>query len=217
MKEYLEIEIFAPESVSMERLRQFSQLTLDVREEKSLGAFSGKPLASETDPILRLNTQIYADYRLSFDYGKAGTLVSIFSDFKKTEILAEGVIKQKYFQPAKKEDWKISEELGEDNAETIPLDLVLSNREQELLALGDTPLEMENKWFVYADEAQIHFLRSWTGIEIFIGYWKPLDEDHWQIYQCKVGQNPHQDTAQKKAAFENQIRFQLSRINRLMS
>ena len=39
----------------------------------------------------------------------------------------------------------------------------LTNKEYELLERGFIPLQQEDKWYIYVEDAWIYFHRSWTG------------------------------------------------------
>src|SRR5690242_14431546 len=67
-------------------------------------------------------------------------------------------------EPARASDWRTSPP-----ARMRPLDfeLVLDPARAERLLLGTVPKEMEDKWFVYADDGHVNFHRSWTGNLVF--------------------------------------------------
>ena len=45
--------------------------------------------------------------------------------------------------------------------------------------MGNTPIRMEDKWFIFQDENKIRFFRSWTGIEFYQGELRKRSENKW--------------------------------------
>lgn len=66
---------------------------------------------------------------------------------------------------ATSKDWKISEMPEE--IDTFNLDKEVSMDEYKKLLLGLIPNAMEDKWFIYVENSEIYFHRSWTGNCIF--------------------------------------------------
>ena len=62
---------------------------------------------------------------------------------------------------AKKEDFK-TKELSE-KVSVFNLDKKISFEEYEQMKLGLIPNSMDDKWFIYIEEDNIFFHRSWTG------------------------------------------------------
>jgi len=59
----------------------------------------------------------------------------------------------------------------------IPLDRRFSKEEMERIRRGVVPEVMEDKWFVYWQEDQLYFHRSWTGRCIYVV--KFVEEEEW--------------------------------------
>lgn len=49
----------------------------------------------------------------------------------------------------------------------LTLNRTFTKDQAALLKLGFVPFEMEDKWFIYFENATLHFHRSWTGACIF--------------------------------------------------
>lgn len=59
--------------------------------------------------------------------------------------------------------------------------------------IGSIPQEMEDKWFIYQEGNGIHFHRSWTGLQVWKCYFRPLDSgNQWQIYKVIACRDPNQ-------------------------
>jgi len=53
-----------------------------------------------------------------------------------------------------------------------------SEEEYEKISIGKIPEEMEDKWFIYEEENQLFFHRSWTGFCIFQVYINKTDQEY---------------------------------------
>ena len=62
---------------------------------------------------------------------------------------------------AKKEDWNI--QTFPDKNESFEYDRFFSDLDAEKIMLGHVPQDMEDKWFIYAENGWVYFHRSWTG------------------------------------------------------
>jgi hypothetical protein len=81
------------------------------------------------------------------------------------------------FSVAKRDDWK---NLSKSNSKIkIPLQLVYTNQEFELIRQGFIPEVMENKWFVVVEDGHILFFRSWTGIMIYDCVFEEKGNEVW--------------------------------------
>ena len=47
---------------------------------------------------------------------------------------------------------------------------------------------MEDHWFMFCDEKSVNYFRSWTGIQIFKGYYK-LENNSYIIYALEINGN----------------------------
>ncbi|MEE3342887.1 MAG: ADP-ribosylglycohydrolase family protein [Bacilli bacterium] len=70
----------------------------------------------------------------------------------------------------------------------IDCHIVLTPAEFKLLSMGHIPEVMEDHWFMYSDKNSINYFRSWTGIQIFKGYYK-IENGSYIIYLLEVNNN----------------------------
>ena len=94
-------------------------------------------------------------------------------------------------KPAQKTDLPILLPLPAQRAR-LRLNLVFTESQSALLKLGFVPFEMEDKWFIYFENATLHFQRSWKGVCI---YQVACDEaaDHTlRISRALVNRDPEQ-------------------------
>lgn len=74
------------------------------------------------------------------------------------------------------------------NCKRIDCNIVLTQEEFEVLSMGHIPEVMEDHWFMYCDNNSVNYFRSWTGIQIFKGYYK-LENDVYIIYALEINDN----------------------------
>ena len=74
------------------------------------------------------------------------------------------------------------------NCIRIECNIILAKNEFEILFMGHIPEVMEDHWFMYCDEISINYFRSWTGIQIFKGYYK-LENNTYIIYALEINDN----------------------------
>lgn len=70
----------------------------------------------------------------------------------------------------------------------INCSITLKKDEFNILSMGHIPEVMEDHWFMYCDENSVNYFRSWTGIQIFKGYFKPVG-DSYIIYLLEINDN----------------------------
>lgn len=184
MKEYTSIEITSSdlsldEIINIDNFIHFKYLD----NNHKIVQFSGRPIEVKDGAIL-FNTQTYY-HRIPLSQGNEGTQVEVFADFRKTNKIADGLIKKKFYEPAIKSDWKIKSQI-ENSTRIIAADIPLNKSERQILVLGLKPLAMEDKWFIYVEDDVISCVRSWTGIEIYKAKIEQISEDKWQIKQVNV-------------------------------
>lgn len=165
--------------------------------------------------VLRLSTQMY-HAGMPFSQMNTGTRVVLYQDYKRTNTIGNGLVRRKYFQPAQRKDWKIIEEIHQDNSDEIGIAWECSATEKEYLAQGLTPLEMEEKWFVYCENDQIHYFRSWTGIEIFRGQFEQIGPDRWTLSKAWISHHLKTPASHQQVAFVGQVEWHLRWIKRVM-
>jgi len=78
---------------------------------------------------------------------------------------------------AKRDDWKNFPMT--DLKIQIPLQLVYTNQEFEVIRQGFIPRVMEDKWFVVVEGGQILFFRSWTGFMIYDCVFEEKGNEVW--------------------------------------
>ncbi|WP_226990057.1 ADP-ribosylglycohydrolase family protein [Cellulophaga baltica] len=86
---------------------------------------------------------------------------------------------------ATKDKWKT---IPMDNPKRLDVSIFLNFEQLNKLKLGLVPNQMEDKWFVYFNNDNIYFNRSWTGYEIFKAKLN-LNENGCEINEFRVEQN----------------------------
>ncbi len=66
--------------------------------------------------------------------------------------------------------------------------IILTSEEFQILSMGHIPEAMEDHWFMYCDENSVNYFRSWTGIQIFKGFYKS-ENDQYVIYSLEINDN----------------------------
>lgn len=70
----------------------------------------------------------------------------------------------------------------------VDCNIVLTQKEFEILSMGHIPKVMEDHWFMFCDEESVNYFRSWTGIQLFKGYYK-LENNSYIIYALEINDN----------------------------
>ena len=78
-------------------------------------------------------------------------------------------------KPANKKSWK-TEPFGE--VLEIPYTAFFSSEEFEKLKIGLVPEVMEDKWFIYFNNNELRYYRSWTGFPVFKVLLKSVGNDY---------------------------------------
>ncbi|MEO1451771.1 MAG: hypothetical protein AAFV07_19735 [Bacteroidota bacterium] len=182
MKEYTEIEIInAPQGV--QALVAKEEILVFQFEEPALKRFlGGYPERLKGENLVTFSTQGYST-NLSCKLPVSGTALEIVSDWKREQKVADGIVRKKYFEKATKEDWEIKQFINGEKYRTHKVNITLSGEEKDYLSYGNTPLDMDDKWFSYMENDIIHFFRSWTGIEVFRAEIVQLDQQTWAIHE----------------------------------
>ena len=71
--------------------------------------------------------------------------------------------------------------------------IVLTQKEFEKIFMGHIPMAMEDHWFMYCDNESINYFRSWTGIQIFKGYYR-FENNHYVINLLEINNNKNEYT-----------------------
>ena len=92
---------------------------------------------------------------------------------------------------ARKSDWK-TDELPRDFA-TLDWSESFSEGEFAQLCVGLIPEQMEDKWFIYFEEPNLYFHRSWSGSCIYI---VKIEQRHngYAISEVRANRDPEQYT-----------------------
>ena len=77
---------------------------------------------------------------------------------------------------ATKDSWKTLP--MPDRNTTIPLDVTIPHAAMDIVKMGHIPSAMEDHWFMYCDETNIRYYRSWTGICIFVAKYEECGEQY---------------------------------------
>lgn len=86
---------------------------------------------------------------------------------------------------ANKDSWKCT---PFSKYKRVECNITLTPKEFEILSLGHIPEVMEDHWFMYCDNESINYFRSWTGIQIFKGYYK-YENNNYIIYELEINDN----------------------------
>lgn len=95
-------------------------------------------------------------------------------------------------KPAKRSDWK-TQDLPAQRS-TLVLDRTFSFEEIQRIQLGVVPEAMEDKWFVYWQDDQLTFHRSWTGVCAYIVRFVP-EGDAYRMVSAEVNRDATQYSA----------------------
>lgn len=160
------------------------------------------------DGFCTMDSQLFCE-NVSYNVIGQGTELNIYKKWKREELISTGNVVSRYFEPTKKEDWKIEKELTEGNSKTVTTNILLSDKEKKFLELGLKPLSMDDKWFFYFDENILHGIRSWTGQEVFLCYFKVTGND-WTIDKLIISDDWNEPIQSKKSTVESLIKSRLS-------
>lgn len=94
--------------------------------------------------------------------------------------------------PLQKKETKASAESWEcipfSKFKKVDCNIFLTPEEFWTLYMGHIPEVMEDHWFMYCDDNSINYFRSWTGIQIFKGYYK-FQNNSYIIYSLEINDN----------------------------
>lgn len=82
---------------------------------------------------------------------------------------------------------------------TVPLDLRLTDKQMATVLLGHIPEAMEDHWFMYCANNQIHYHRSWTGLCIFEAAFEK-SFDGFRVSNLTINQDPEQCRSEPEKA-----------------
>jgi hypothetical protein len=151
---------------------------------------------------------------VSYNYIGQATQVNIYRKFKREEAISTGSIVSRYFEQVEKGDWKIEQELSEDNSKSITANILLSEKEKSFIEFGLKPLSMDDKWFLYFTNTKLHGIRSWTGQEVFQCHFEARDTQ-WVINKIQISDDWNETIEVKKSIIESLIKARLTVMKNL--
>jgi hypothetical protein len=83
----------------------------------------------------------------------------------KPQSLGQAVVTARWEIPAVRSDLKI-EPLDRAVREDMNYTRALTTNEYRWLTLGENPLSMDDKWFVFFEDGSLYFHQSWTGLPV---------------------------------------------------
>lgn len=207
MREFTIIEIKATDQ-ELEKIKESKYLKFNYKDSR-IPLYGN--LKSIEDNILTASTQGHYE-NVSLGKVDKGTVVQL--EIGRAEAFIDGIVLNRYFEKTTKKDWKVSQELTIENSGKEKCHLQLSQEEKEWLEYGFIPLQMEDKWFVYMENDEIHFLRSWTGIEFFSAQ-LIANQDNWIIKTVRVAKEF--SGFNKANSFKDLIEWRLKWMRRIMT
>ena len=86
----------------------------------------------------------------------------------------------------------------------IPLDRHFTHEDMKKIRAGVRPEQMEDRWFIYWENNQLFFHRSWTGYCIYVANFNEDDEGA-RMMSALVNRDPEQYTQINDEADKYQI------------
>jgi hypothetical protein len=74
------------------------------------------------------------------------------------------------------------------------------------IRLGSIPMEMEDKWFLHYADDKLYFLRSWTGLCVYVARFRPT-EGGAILVDAELNRDPDQYTGTDDAYDAQVIHF----------
>lgn len=165
------------------------------------------PQTQETQDSVRCTAQLsHAGIKLS-EVGP-GTQLQLFADLHCKELLGNASLITRELIPTTADEWELKEPLNAENSTTQPFmfPMRISTAEADFLKMGIFPLQMEDKWFAYAEGETLHYFRSWTGIEAFSCELGPENDGHHNILEVRLSQQFQVSSMDAFGMLRNQIR-----------
>ncbi len=210
MKEYTAIKVTASNYQIAELLELKPHLSFNDENSTRPQTIPGW-LVKEDNGLLIYETQGYYE-GIPLSQANQGTKIELYKDWRQKNKVGDGLIHAKYFVKAKRNDWKIKVELNESNSLILPFYMEFSQEEKELLEYGNIPQQMEDKWFSYLENNVIHFLRSWTGIEIFKANLESTANDRWAIQTLHLNNDPESLGVSRSNLFKDLVELRIRRM-----
>lgn len=216
LKEYTKIVLSNSIYSTPNKLELGQRFYFKFKNEKLSRAFSVGVLTKiVNDKLIIFETQGYYD-RIPLNKIEKGTELEIFETFKRVSKIADGLIESRYFEKATKDSWKITQRLDLENSIERPVHLEFSIQAKEYLTYGNTPISMDDKWFVYTENEDIHFFRSWTGIEVFQAKFI-MQNDHWIISTLIINSSKEVADFAKESLFKILMNASVKRMEKLIN
>ncbi|MGH1437537.1 MAG: hypothetical protein ACRBG0_24075 [Lewinella sp.] len=216
MREYTEIEIVDSLKDIDSILAIRSHVSFLFEDNRLSRRFiGGSPISKVGLNTIKFLTQGHYE-GVSLGEIKPGTKLELFEGGKKEVKISDAIIQKRYFEKPSKKSWSITEEINPSDCILYQLEIRLSNMDKECLELGKTPLQMEDKWFSFVENNVIRFFRSWTGIEVFQAEILQIAHDNWVINELRSTKNPKINFQDKKSLFEDLVKYQIMRIEKII-
>lgn len=74
---------------------------------------------------------------------------------------------------------------------SVPQNFYLTAKQMDIIRYGHIPDAMEDHWYMYCDDTAIHYLRSWTGFQIFEAHYEKCG-DEYRITEVRINNNPNE-------------------------
>lgn len=214
MKEYLELRVQDDGVRAQIDSLMGKQIHLSDTGKMKYGWY-GRVEQWSDENILLLRTQLYYDGIKQSQLGP-GLQVELYEDYKLSNRIGVASVRSRRYEPATRDSWKREGELSKENSTLVPIEMEFSDEEKSLLELGMTPLQMEDKWFCYAEENRLHYYRSWTGLPWFRIQLSSMAEGRWRVDEALVKADWDLTLEQKKNALVAQIESHLRWIKRII-
>ncbi len=215
MKEYTEVKIVSSGKAAGYLFKEDEFYYFKLEDATiNFKLMGGKLINIEGEKLL-FYTQAYYE-NLNINTANTGTKVELFKKRRNEEKIGEGIIVKRYFIKAQKSDWKIGKELSAHNSQVLYPKIELLHHDKLNLEYGRIPLSMDDKWFIYMEKDTIHFIRSWTGIEIFDAKLEQIDEDKWTIAVLRTINDEKFNQVNRLSDFSTLLESYISYLRRIM-
>lgn len=214
MKEYTVVEI-TMSNYKMAELLALKPYLFFHSEGASIPKIINGGLLREENGLLIYETEGFYE-GIPRSQANQGTKIELYKEWQHKNKIGDGLIIAKYFDKANRNDWKIETELNESNSQIQPVYMEFSQEDKELLEYGGIPRQMEDKWFSYLEGDVIHFLRSWTGIEIFKARLEKIANNQWAIRTLYTNNSTDFQAFSKPNLFKDLVEIRIRIMRSIM-
>lgn len=207
MKEATEIEVLTSDPQHLDKMKKGATLYF-ARPENPVNRQSLGQITHVDNTRLQLSTHFF-DNDNHKQTTKIGDSLLLFSNQAEGGYLGKAYVMRCFFMPVTRNDWKVKKLITPANAQPIDFEVNISTKAKAFLELGIYPLSMDHKWFMFCENNEFHFLRSWTGIEFYSGKFIEADNNQWCIAQVITTKTWEVDLTTKNEMFESLITWQL--------